>query len=176
MHVILLNADSVSNAALHWILRDPSTRLNTLKACFSALKPGGKFVFEMGGAGNVGEVLAALTAALCHAGLSVQEARDANPWYFPSETEMQSALTEAGFAIDKLELEYRPTKLNEGTGGGLEGWMRLMGATMLERVNEGQRDHVVKEVCDVLEDVVGRRDGGQWLGYVRLRGVATRPL
>ncbi|KAE8154025.1 S-adenosyl-L-methionine-dependent methyltransferase [Aspergillus avenaceus] len=33
-----------SNAALHWILRDPTTRLNCLRGCFEALKPGGVFV------------------------------------------------------------------------------------------------------------------------------------
>lgn len=165
----------MSNAALHWILRDPNTRINTLKACFSALRPGGTFVFEMGGAGNVGEVVAALTGALYHAGLSMAEAQDASPWFFPSEKWMEDALTKVGFEVDKVELEYRPTKLNEGAGGGLEGWVRLMCATQLDRAPEGKREGVVKEVCDVCRDVVGREDGSQWLGYVRLRAVARRP-
>ena len=55
---------SVSNAALHWILRSPTTRHATLVAIFSALKPAGKFVFEMGGAGNVAEIQSALFFAI----------------------------------------------------------------------------------------------------------------
>src|SRR5262245_17874315 len=39
----------VSNAALHWMTRDPSAVLSRVHA---ALRPGGRFVAEMGGAGN----------------------------------------------------------------------------------------------------------------------------
>jgi len=165
----------VSNAALHWILHDTSTRLNTIKAVFSSLKAGGTFVFEAGGAGNVAEVHSALISALHHHGLSIEDARQASPWYFPSEAEMASLLKQAGFEVEKLELEYRPTKLNEGEGGGLEGWVRLMGASMIERVGQGDREAVVSEICDTLKGIVGREDGSQWLGYVRIRGVARRP-
>jgi hypothetical protein len=129
----------------------------------------------MGGAGNVAEVAVALTSALYHSGMSMQEARDSNPWFFPSEVWMKDALTKVGFEVQTVELEYRPTKLNDGEGGGLDGWLRLMCASQLELVEEGKRDGMVKEVCDVCRDVVGREDGSQWLGYVRLRGVATKP-
>ncbi|KAJ9500532.1 hypothetical protein H2202_003748 [Exophiala xenobiotica] len=167
----------VSNAALQYILRDPSTRMHTLEACFKSLKPGGTFVFEMGGAGNIAEAAAAMTSALKHSGLSVQEARDASPWFFPSQTWMETALTKIGFHVEKLEVEYRPTKLEQGPGGsGLDGWLRLICAGMLDRVLEHQRDSVVHEVCDVLRDVVTREDGSQWLGFVRLRGVARKPM
>src|SRR4051794_32037392 len=97
---------SVSNAALHWILRSPDTRLATLSAIFSALKPNGKFVFEMGGAGNVGEIQSALFFALIrHGGMSIAAAHAANPWFFPSEAWMRTKLEDIGFRVDKLELE-----------------------------------------------------------------------
>ena len=165
-----------SNAALHWILRDPSTRMSVLRGAYKALRPGGKFVFEMGGAGNVEGVYAALLAALKHQGVSIEDAREACPWYFPSEKLMKNTLEEAGFTVLKSRAEYRPTELTTGKAGGLEGWVRLMGAQFLEVLpTEAKKEAVVKEVCDVLETVVTRQeDGSVWLGYVRLKVVARK--
>lgn len=159
------------------MLRDSSTRLNTLKACFSALKPGGAFVFEMGGAGNVAEANTALISAIVHQGLSIDRARKASPWFFPSEVWMSKTLEDIGFVVEILEVEYRPTELTTGDEGGLRGWVKLMGASMLEVVeDESKRSAAIDEVCDVLSTAVTRvEDDSQWLGYVRLRGVAKKP-
>jgi len=171
-----------SNAALHWILRDPSTRQDVFTATYQALRPGGTFVFEMGGAGNVAEIDAAMVAALVAHGVRMAEAKEARPWVFPSEKMMRGLLEEAGFEVERLELEYRPTKLTakggegNGSGAGLEGWVSLMGAAFLEKVEEGKRGAVVSYVCELLENVVRRKeDGSEWLGYVRLRGLARKP-
>ena len=168
---------SVSNAALHWILRDSSTRVNTLRACFSALKTGGAFVFEMGGAGNVAEVHTALMSALLHQGLSIHQAREASPWFFPSDVWMRKTLEDIGFIVEVLEVEYRPTKLTIGDEGGLRGWVKLMGASMLGVLeDESKREAALEQVCKVLSTIVTRiEDGSEWLGYVRLRGVARKP-
>ena len=90
---------------------------------------------------------------------------------------MRTTLEELGFKVEKLELEYRPTRLTDDREkGGLEGWLRLMGASMLETIeDEAKRESAIKEVCEVLGPIVTREDGSQWLGYVRLRGVASRP-
>lgn len=169
--------NSISNAALHWILRDPSTRQNVLQACHAALKPGGLFVFEMGGAGNVAEVYAALVGALMRqGGLTVSQAHAANPWFFPSDAWMRQALQEVGFKVRFLESEYRPTKLTAGEqrSSGLEGWLRLMAAAMLDVLDgEDRKDAVVREVCDVLGPAITREDG-EYVGYVRLRAVAQK--
>ena len=166
-----------SNAALHWILRDSTTRLSVLRGALKALKPGGKFVFEMGGAGNVAEVHAALLAALIHRGVSVEAARDASPWFFPSEELMRSLLTQAGFEIEKSELEYRPTLLPSGIDGGLDGWIRLLGAPFLDALpTDEERDSAVQETRDVLHSVVSHEeDDSVWLGYNRLRVLAVKP-
>lgn len=172
-----------SNAALHWILRDPATREDVFRNAFRALEGGGqgRLVFEMGGHGNVAEVQAALLGALVHQGpLSIEAAREASPWFFPSPTYMERLLKGVGFEVETCELEYRPTKLNaenEDGSGGLEGWVRLMGAQFLEAVDgEEKREAVVKEVCEVLKTVLERvEDGSMWIGYVRLRVVARKP-
>ena len=165
-----------SNAALHWIMRDPSTRLSVLRNTYEALKPGGTFVFEMGGAGNVADVHAALLAALVHQGVSIERAREACPWVFPSENMMRQMLEKVGFEVQKIELAYRPTRLTTEKDGGLEGWVRLMGANFLKVLEEnGKREAAVREVCDVLQTVLmHEEDGSMWLGYVRLRAVARK--
>lgn len=167
-----------SNAALHWILRDKETRESVLRGVHAALVPGGKFVFEMGGAGNVADVHTALLSALSmRQGLKIEKARDASPWFFPSEEEMRKLLEGVGFVVDKSEVEYRPTRLTEEEGGGgLEGWVRLMGVAFLDILgdDEARKEEVVKDVCEVLRSVIGREDGSMWLGYVRLRVLARK--
>jgi trans-aconitate methyltransferase len=162
-----------SNAAFHWILRCPTPiRSQIFLDCFRALKPGGKIVAEMGGQGNVGEVHAALISALMHHGFSAEQAREANPWFFPDEAEIRGMLERAGLKVEMTEMELRQTVLTEE--GGLEGWVRLFGAKFLEAVKEEEREAVVKEVCDVLEGVGRRADGKFVLGYIRLRFVGVK--
>lgn len=132
-------------------------------------------MFEMGGHGNVAETKTALIYALVQQGIPIEQAREASPWFFPSDTWMRNALEKVGFQVESIELEYRPTKLTSDANGGLEGWIRLMGAQFLDVLPEEKRDAAVRQICDVLQDVVTRgEDGSQWLGYVRLRGIARK--
>ena len=68
-----------SNAAMHW-MRDAEA---VIDGVWQALVPGGRFVGEFGGAGNVARIQAALIAALDRRGL---DGRSADPWYFPSNS------------------------------------------------------------------------------------------
>ncbi|THW93856.1 S-adenosyl-L-methionine-dependent methyltransferase [Aureobasidium pullulans] len=167
-----------SNAALHWILRESSTRNAVFKDVHAALKPGGTFVFEMGGKGNVEAVHSTILSVLVANGFPISTAREASPWFFPSDTWMTQQLQKSGFEVEKCYLEYRPTKCTAKSAdgsGGLEGWIKLMGAEMLAVVEESKRQDIVKQVCDILETVVTREeDGSQWLNYVRLRAVARK--
>ena len=167
-----------SNAAMHWILRKPDTRIEFFHNINKALKPGGRFVLEMGGSGNVAEAQAAATAALLYAGVPLKDAREANPWFFPSTDWMSATLADAGFEVEKCEHEYRPTKLTldmEDKSGGLEGWVKLFCAQFLEAVSEDKRDGVAKEICDVIEPIITRHeDGSKWMGYARVRAVARK--
>lgn len=170
-----------SNATLHWVLRPLATRQSVFSDFHHLLKPKGLLVFEMGGAGNVAETHAAFVAALTAQNVSVEKAREFTPWFFPSEEWMRLTLERAGFVVEVCEIEYRPTKLmpkGEGGQGGLEGWVRLMGAGFLKALgeeDESGREAVVGRVCEVLDGVVTRvEDGSQWLGYVRLRVVARK--
>jgi SAM-dependent methyltransferase len=164
-----------SNAAMHWIMHQNGARMNVLRGAYAALKPGGAFIFEMGGAGNVAEVQVAVIAALVEQGFSVKVAREKLPWFFPDEQWMRDALQSVGFDVEQIELEYRPTKLTpkDDVGkGGLEGWVRFFGASFLEDLK--QKDSVVANICELLDSAITREDGTQWLGYVRLRAIARK--
>src|SRR5262249_12224499 len=68
-----------SNAALHWV-REPQRVIRCIR---EALKPGGRFVAELGGKGNVQTIAHALRAAAEQLGLPLAE----SPWYFPGVAE-----------------------------------------------------------------------------------------
>jgi len=88
---------------------------------------------------------------------------------------MKDALESIGFVVEKMEVEYRPTKLTTEEGGGLAGWINLLGAPMVNALPPEKRESAVEQVCRVLEPVVTREeDGTQWLGYVRLRGITRK--
>src|SRR4051794_40038377 len=65
-----------SNAVLHWV-KPPEEAAACVRR---ALKPGGRFVAEFGGRGNVAGVVSALDAASHAVGLGAWE----HPWYYPS--------------------------------------------------------------------------------------------
>lgn len=130
-------------------------------------------MFEMGGQGNVAEIETALLAVVGRR-IGMKRVREVDPWFFPDEAWMRGVLGKVGFAIEEIELEYRPTKCQEGLGGGVEGWVRLMGKVFLEAVEEGEREECVREVIELLETVVGSAAGGYYLGYVRLRVKARK--
>ncbi|EMR81829.1 putative methyltransferase type 11 protein [Botrytis cinerea BcDW1] len=172
-----------SNAALHWILRPEPIREQFFTEVKRLLKPNGIFVFEMGGMGNVAEMRTALLSVVgrrCQGGL--ERARQADPWFFPDEVWMRNVLAsssslsdvdkEGGWSIEKLEREYRATPADKG---GIEGWVKLMGKQFFDVLEEGEeRREAEKEVCEVLESVCRSPGGGDWIGYVRLRGVVRR--
>ncbi|KAF7864100.1 hypothetical protein EAF04_007065 [Stromatinia cepivora] len=191
-----------SNAAMHWILRRESSRISFFKHVHRLLKPGGIFVFEMGGMGNVAEMRTALLGVVgrrCEGG--IKRVRESDPWFFPDEVWMRNALSgvdpssdeedgkgdgngngngnaedaELGMGkwkIERLEREYRATEVDKG---GIQGWVRLMGKQFFDVLGEGeQRREAENEVCEVLESVCRSPGGGDWIGYVRLRGVVRK--
>ena len=154
-----------SNAALHWMKRDPDA---VLAGVARALKPGGRFVAEMGGAGNVAAIRGAVYDALTRRGV---DAVGADPWYFPTADDYRARLEAAGFSVARIELFPRPTPLP----GDVEGWLRTFARAFLEAVPEGERDAVLAEVQESLRPHLGV--AGVWTAdYVRLRFIAIKKV
>jgi hypothetical protein len=76
-----------------------------------------------------------------------------------------------GWKVEKVEREWRPTVADKG---GVEAWVKLMGANFFDAVPEGERQEVVREVVDVLNEVCKIPEGGHIINYVRLRVLARK--
>jgi SAM-dependent methyltransferase len=147
-----------SNAALHW-MREPDRVIEGVRR---ALCPGGRFVGEMGGEGNVAAVRAALVQALAEHGI---DATPLDPWYFPSCKEYQQKLERSGFIIDTIVLFPRPTVLPTG----LDGWLDIFGATFLNAVPASDRPRLRARVAELAAPLLRTADGSWRADYVRLR-------
>lgn len=151
-----------SNAALHWMKRDPEAVVAGVAA---VLKPGGRFVGECGGAGNVALIHAALAAALRRRGVDVAAV---DPWYFPSPDDYRTMLEAHGFEVASIGLVPRPTPLPTG----MRGWLATFAGVFLAALPEDERGSALDEVVEALEPEL-RADDGVWSAdYVRLRFAA----
>ncbi|MEQ8664328.1 MAG: methyltransferase domain-containing protein [Rhodospirillales bacterium] len=152
-----------SSAVLHWV-RDAETAARNIAR---ALKPGGRFVGEFGGAGNVKTVADALIKALGERGLDGMRAW---PWYFPNEAEYTTVLEGVGFDVDHIELFDRPTPIT----GGLGEWIQILARPFLGLVDEAEVPALLKDAERHAAPALRDADGAWHVDYVRLRFAATR--
>ena len=155
-----------SNAALHWMTRPEAV----LRGVAGLLRPGGRFVAELGAAGNIAIVEAALRAALEEAG--VPRAEQPAPWYFPSPADYASLLEQHGFEVRALWCFERPTPL-EGGPEGLDAWLRMFAGRFLAPLSRADASAVVRAVEDRTSARLCR-DGTWVCDYKRLRFRAER--
>ncbi|MFO1184283.1 MAG: class I SAM-dependent methyltransferase [Bauldia sp.] len=148
-----------SNAALHWMKNAPSV----ISGVARALRPGGRFVAEFGGFGNVAAIRAAMIAVARARG---RNPAPADPWYFPTAEEYSDLLTAGGFAVDRILLFARPTPLPES---GIRGWLSLFRAPFIDQFAPGSdRESVLADIEAALAPL--RLRNGTWVAdYVRLR-------
>ena len=133
-----------SNAALHWV----NDQAAAIASIWRALKPGGRFVAEFGGKGNIRRI--------------IEAAGGANPWLFPGIGEYSALLERQGFEVRFATLFDRPTRI-EGEHG-MEEWLGMFGSALM-------RDP--KSVAEKLRPEM-YRDGGWVLDYRRIRILAIR--
>lgn len=151
-----------SNAALHWVRGQDAM----LTQVHRVLKPGGRFVAEMGGHGNIAAIRVAFTAVLQKHGYGD---REDGVNYYPTAESYTPRLKHHGFAVERMTVIPRPTKLAES---GMEGWLRTFRRGVLDGLPENVRDLVVKETAESLAPVL-RDETGNWIAdYVRLRFIA----
>ena len=154
-----------SNAALHWML-EPN---EVLRRIWRSLRPGGRFVAEFGGLGNLTHVLIGLHRVLKDHGYDPDSIR---PWYFPSAEEYQERLNGQGFQVLFLDLFPRPTPLPDD----IENWLEMFAQPYLIMVPDDMRKRVLHEVRDSLSPTLKNSDGCWVVDYVRLRCQAMKPI
>lgn len=153
-----------SNAALHWVKEADSV----IEGVKRALVPGGRFVGEMGGDGNVARVAQGIGRIMEKRGLAMA---DYWPWYFPSAADYRGRLEAAGFRVGHMELFARPTTLP----GDIIGWLETFGECFLKAVPKGRRGRFLEDVRDDLAADLRDGDGDWSVDYVRLRFQALLP-
>lgn len=151
-----------SNAALHWV-RDHDSMMAEVHR---VLKPGGRFVAEMGGHGNIAAIRVGLMAVLGRHGFG--DAEDGVN-YYPTPEAYSRRLEQHGFKVDRIALIPRPTPLEKT---GMEGWLRTFRRGVLEKLPEALRTTVVHECCALLAPALRDEDGNWVADYVRLRFAA----
>ena len=147
-----------SNAALHW-MKEPK---EVLEGVANSLKPGGRFVGECGGKGNVEIIRQALHTALQRRGI---DPWSVDPWYYPSVEEYTELLRRSNFTVEYIELIPRPTQLP----GDILGWLEVFAQPFTKAVVEAERSNLLTELRRRLQPQLQNSDGTWFADYVRLR-------
>jgi trans-aconitate 2-methyltransferase len=150
-----------SNAALHWV-KDAEGAVASIAR---SLRPGGRFVAELGGKGNIATVQAALRKVLGPI------ADEQSPWYYPSIGEYAPILEHHGLEVRNASLFDRPTPL-QGEDG-LDHWLRMFTQTYLRQFTPERADDIVRRLVERLRPAL-YRDGVWAVDYRRLRVTAVR--
>lgn len=153
-----------SNAVLHWIDREKQDDM--LRCVNRALKPGGQFVFELGGYGNNVLIHGALERAFSRRGLVYRM-----PFYFPTVGQYAARLERTGFKVTYASLFDRPTPLNGSDG--LYDWLCMFIKTPFQGLDPAERETILRETAENLREPLFQ--DGVWLcDYVRLRCKAVK--
>jgi trans-aconitate methyltransferase len=153
-----------SNAALHWIRKQDEM----LTQVFRVLRPGGRFVAEFGGHGNIAAIRTAMAAVMLRHGHAELSDRGN---YYPTAEEYKARLERNGFTVLRISLIPRPTLLGKG---GMAAWLSTFSRGTLQSLPEHLRHTVVDETVALLAPIL-RDHAGNWTAdYVRLRFAATR--
>jgi SAM-dependent methyltransferase len=155
-----------SNAALHWML-DPAA---VARGMFKLIRPGGRFVGEMGGEGNLAILRRGLRDELTERGYSLP-AED--PQWYAGPADFEAIYRAAGFTSIAAELVVRPTPLPSGVGG----WIKTFRSGLLDvaGVPLGERGEIASAVERRLAPELCQADGTFQADYVRLRFRMHKP-
>ncbi|WP_010270947.1 class I SAM-dependent methyltransferase [Paenibacillus senegalensis] len=156
-----------SNAALHW-MNQPAKAAASI---WNALKPGGRFVAEFGGAGNVETIVQSLSEVLSEDfGL---DAASRNPWYFPSIGAYCSLLEQTGFQVKLAHHFDRPTRLPDGEAG-VDTWLKNLAGDFFVGFTSEQIDRAVQRTRSLVVSKLWKEDA-VYADYKRLRIAAYKP-
>lgn len=152
-----------SNAALHWM----NDHEAMLAGVYRALKPGGRFVAECGGQGNVAAIRVALLAVLGELGIAPEQIEN-NQFHNP--VKYRRMLEAQQFVVEDIKLFPRPTPLPSG----MAEWLHTFRRSVFEQLPEDDRAAAIDETVKLLRPALCDSEGNWTADYVRLRFVATK--
>lgn len=144
-----------TNAVLHW-----TKDIDAVLRCVAKhLSPGGRFVGEFGGFGNVAAIETAWRAVT---------GTTARP-YCPTPEEFTAKLQAADFQCDSAHLIPRPTPLPTG----MRKWLETFRLYTIADKPEAEREAMLTQAEDLLRPSLCDQSGNWIADYVRLRFHAT---
>ncbi len=150
-----------SNAALHWV-KDAEAAVESIAL---ALRPGGRFVAEFGGKGNIASIMSALSAVFG------AEADQRCPWFYPSIGEYAAFLERHRLEVREARLFDRPTPVEDENG--MENWLQMFCGRYFEGLTAEHTKEKIREIVAILRPACYRE--GVWtVDYRRLRVVAVK--
>jgi len=150
-----------SNATLHWVL-DKEAAIDNI---YNNLRAGGRLMLEMGGKGNVEEIVVATRKALTRHGYYSNAATQV--WYFPSLSEYTSLLEKRGFRVRFAAHFDRPTELQD-TENGIKDFVKMFGNAFFSDIPEAEIEPILEEIQEAVRPTNFRNH--TWYGnYKRLR-------
>lgn len=153
-----------SNATLHWITDCDAVT----KRIAESLKPGGRFIAEFGGKGNIAHLVGALRAELEDCG----QPAIAEQWYNPSLGEFALLLEKHQLEVRFASLFERLTKLEEGERG-LRNWIEMFRGGLFSDVSEDAKQRIIAGTERRLRSLLWK-DGSWFADYKRLRVIAYK--
>jgi trans-aconitate methyltransferase len=131
-----------SNATLHWVI-DHKPVLTGIRR---SLKPQGRILLQMGGKGNVEEVLKVMEGVIKREKWRKYFTSFTFPYGFYGPREYSSWLREAGLDAKRVELIEKDMVHKEKDG--FAAWIRTTWLPYTQRVPEWQRSQFVEDVAD----------------------------
>ncbi len=150
-----------TNAVLHW-----SHDISAVLGCVAKhLQPGGRFVGEFGGFGNVAAIVTAL-----HGALQIHRLpEDGFAWYYPTPEEFRTTLDHAGFDTLSIALIPRPTPIP----AGMSAWLETFARPWVKHLPKPHQSEVLATALSLLEPSLRDTQGNWTADYVRLRFHST---
>ena len=152
-----------SNSVLQWI-KQPEPALQSIAR---ALKPGGRFVVDVAGLGNLAAILVAMRAVGDELG---GDPELAFPFYAPTAEEFTASLKALGFEIVRSDTSPRYTALPSDLWNWIGSIFHPFFSQFDGATNEAARIRVLELLQPVLRDT-----SGQWhIDHVRVRVEARK--
>jgi len=151
-----------SNAMLHWVRESELAIVNIVRA----LKPGGRFVAEFGGHGNVHHIVEAMRAVFA---AHPEYGSFDDFWYFPTPEAYTMLLEKHGLVVEYIERIPRPTPIDD-----IANWLGIFTNGVTEHLDDAQTKRFRIQVRDRLKNRIYTEEHGWVADYVRLRVKAVK--
>jgi trans-aconitate methyltransferase len=152
----------LSVACLHWV--PGADHPGVLGSVRRALRPGGTFRAEFGGAGQIAAARAVLDEESARLG------GPRGPWYFPDPDEYTALLTAAGLRLDRGHVRLVHQRRAVPDVDALTGWLRsqVLAAYLPHLPDDAARAEFTAAAERRCRETLRRSDGSYDQDYVRL--------